>query len=127
MALFNLGFTEELLKSEVIWTCLTCFKCKERCPQKVAPVDVILLLRSIAVARGIPPPAGFASVLQALMDRGIIQEPVEVMLKSIKTGKKKFSDRTGCSLPAASRPKDLEKFKEAFTNALVQAMSEEGT
>ena len=126
MALFNLGFTEELLKSEVIWTCLTCFKCKERCPQKVAPVDVILLLRAIAVQRGMPLPAGFASVLQALMEKGIIQEPVEVLLKMVNTGKKKFSDRKGCGLPDASRPKDLEKFKEAFMNALTQALAEEG-
>jgi heterodisulfide reductase subunit C len=126
MALFNLGFTEELLKSDVIWSCITCFKCKERCPQKVAPVDVILLLRAIAVQRGMPLPAGFASVLQALMDKGIIQEPVEVLLKSVNTGKKKFSDRKGCGLPDASRPRDVEKFKEAFMNALTQALAEEG-
>jgi heterodisulfide reductase subunit C len=105
---------------------MTCFKCKERCPQKVAPVDVILLLRSIAVQRGLPLPSGFAGVLQALMEKGIIQEPVEVLLRSVATGKKKFSDRKGCGLPEASRPGDIEKFKEAFTNALTQALAEEG-
>jgi len=124
MALMNLGFTDELLKSEHIWNCVTCFKCKERCPQKVAPADAILLLRSLAVLQGLPLPKGFAGVLQALMDKGIIQEPVEVMDKNVQTNKKKFTDRKKLGLPDASRPKDLEKFKEAFMNALQQTLSE---
>ncbi|MEM2869493.1 MAG: 4Fe-4S dicluster domain-containing protein [Thermoplasmata archaeon] len=125
MALFNLGFTEELLKSEVIWCCVTCFKCKERCPQKVTPVDVILLLRSIAVQRGLPVPPGFAGVLQAVIEKGLIQDPVEVLYRSVATGKKRFTDRKGAGLGEASRPVDMEKFREALTGALCQSLLED--
>lgn len=126
MALFNLGFTEELVKSEVIWCCVTCFKCKERCPQKVTPVDVILLLRSIAVQRGLPVPQGFAGVLQAVMEKGFIQDPIEVLYRSCATGKKRFTDRSGVGLREPSRPADMDRFREALTSALCQSLAEEG-
>lgn len=47
--LVKLGLTEELIASGIAWTCATCLKCKERCPQKVTPYDLIMALRNQSV------------------------------------------------------------------------------
>ncbi|MBN1390077.1 MAG: 4Fe-4S dicluster domain-containing protein, partial [Candidatus Thermoplasmatota archaeon] len=41
VALLKSGLIDELINSDIIWTCMSCFKCKERCPQKVAPVNIL--------------------------------------------------------------------------------------
>ena len=40
---------EELLKSEAIWSCLSCMACVERCPRGVAPAAVIEAVRDTVV------------------------------------------------------------------------------
>jgi heterodisulfide reductase subunit C len=35
-----LGMRDEVLSSDEIWLCLTCFQCQERCPQKVRVTDI---------------------------------------------------------------------------------------
>lgn len=32
--LVNVGFVDELASSDIIWTCATCLKCVQRCPQR---------------------------------------------------------------------------------------------
>jgi heterodisulfide reductase subunit C len=43
-ALAKMGYIDELLNSDIIWTCVTCYKCKQRCPQKVSPVDILYIV-----------------------------------------------------------------------------------
>ena len=43
------GKVEELLKSEAIWSCLSCMACVERCPRGVAPAAVIEAVRDTVV------------------------------------------------------------------------------
>ncbi|MEN3045700.1 MAG: 4Fe-4S dicluster domain-containing protein [Candidatus Hydrothermales bacterium] len=46
---------EDVLKTEDIWRCTTCYECFENCPQKVNFVEIIFLLRTKATERGYAP------------------------------------------------------------------------
>ncbi len=118
MAKVNLGFVQELVNSEAIWNCVTCYKCAERCPQGVSPVETILALRNLAVASGIEVPQGFTVILLSIMERGLFQEPTEIMIKDPTTGKKGFASRQELGLPEASMPKDRERYKLMFMSTL---------
>lgn len=48
-----LGMREEVIKSDAIWVCSTCFTCDERCPQGVKPREIMeALKRTIIRERG---------------------------------------------------------------------------
>ena len=44
------GDIEPLMKTESLWTCLSCFACVERCPRSVEPAKLIEAVR-LAVIR----------------------------------------------------------------------------
>ena len=48
----QLGLKEEILGSDELWECSTCYTCVERCPRQVPIVDIIIDLRNMAVAEG---------------------------------------------------------------------------
>ena len=48
----QLGLKEEILSSDELWECSTCYTCVERCPRQVPIVDIIIDLRNMAVAEG---------------------------------------------------------------------------
>ncbi|OPY31309.1 MAG: CoB--CoM heterodisulfide reductase iron-sulfur subunit C [Methanomassiliicoccales archaeon PtaU1.Bin124] len=48
----QLGLKDEVLKSEELWMCTTCYSCVERCPREVEIVDIILLMRNMSVQAG---------------------------------------------------------------------------
>jgi len=50
-----LGEKEEVLSSDAIWLCCSCYNCQERCPQEVEIADVIYALRNIAFEKGYIP------------------------------------------------------------------------
>lgn len=43
----QLGFKDELLKSEAIWMCVSCLTCNTRCPKGVRIAETIEALRQI--------------------------------------------------------------------------------
>ncbi len=47
-----LGLEEEVLKSDLLWLCTTCFTCYAHCPQDVKFTDIMGVLRNMAVERG---------------------------------------------------------------------------
>jgi len=47
-----LGMRDEVLKSDFIWLCSTCYTCYDRCPQDVMLTSVMMALRNIAVREG---------------------------------------------------------------------------
>ncbi len=49
----QLGLEEDVLKSPDLWACTTCYACMERCPRGVDIVDIITVLRNMAVKQGI--------------------------------------------------------------------------
>jgi heterodisulfide reductase subunit C len=54
----HLGAGNELLESDIIWTCLSCETCYARCPMEINTAAVIDALRALAVAQGAPAPKG---------------------------------------------------------------------
>ncbi len=47
-----LGLKDEVLSSEELWYCTTCYTCYERCPRGVRTTDIIRVIRNIAAKSG---------------------------------------------------------------------------
>jgi len=52
-----LGMKKEVLSSQFIWLCSSCYTCFERCPQDVKIPELMNAIRNIAVREGHIPPA----------------------------------------------------------------------
>ena len=103
------------LIDDVIWTCMSCFKCRERCPQKVAPVEILFALKNMAVASGKQIPGKYTAMLQSVLSIGLIQD---VQIVSTRDNKTKKRDDLG--LPGVSKPVDATKFQTAITKLAVE-------
>lgn len=51
-----MGF-EDMLNSDDLWLCTTCYVCFDRCPRDAQPTSVMKRLRNIAVRKGFMKPA----------------------------------------------------------------------
>jgi len=111
VSLVKLGFVEEVVNSGIIWACAMCLKCKERCPQEVAPVDLILALRNLAVETEAKVPEGCLRNVSMILETGFILGPQEAITRKLE----KF-DREKLGLPKL--PKPSEKFKATLLKAL---------
>ena len=69
MALY--GLKEEILTSNFIWLCSTCYACQERCPQGVSITDFMTLLKNMAIREG-HAPAGIRAQLKLVKGEGRI-------------------------------------------------------
>ena len=49
------GLREEVLESDFIWLCSSCYACQERCPQGVSITEFMTLLKNMAVIYGYVP------------------------------------------------------------------------
>lgn len=49
MCCLGLGLTEMASGAQMIWDCLTCYKCQENCPQQVEVCDILFRLKNAAV------------------------------------------------------------------------------
>jgi heterodisulfide reductase subunit C len=67
--LISRGALDELLHSDAILKCTTCFTCSERCPQGIRVTDILWTLRALATKSGhIPGPV--AGQKDALLKTG---------------------------------------------------------
>jgi heterodisulfide reductase subunit C len=115
IALLKRGLIDEMINSEVIWTCMSCFKCRERCPQKVAPVDVLFSLKNLAVAGGKQIPGNYTAILQSVLSTGLLQE-----IKNVITTDNKTKTRNDLGLPEISKPIDPTKFQMMLSKSAVE-------
>ena len=51
--MIQLGLKKEVLNSNTIWICTTCFSCSVRCPRGIRPTELMETLRPIAIAEGV--------------------------------------------------------------------------
>jgi heterodisulfide reductase subunit C len=58
MRRLHLGAGNELLETDLVWTCASCETCSARCPMGIDVAAVIDALRKLALERGAPKPAG---------------------------------------------------------------------
>lgn len=49
----QLGLKKEVLNSNTIWLCTTCFSCSVRCPRGIRPTELMETLKPIAIAEGV--------------------------------------------------------------------------
>ena len=111
VSMVKFGLIDELISSGIIWACATCHKCRERCPQNVAPVDLIVALRNLAVDMEANVPEGYLKVIGMLLEIGLIQKPQEVASRDFEA----FT-RDSLELPEISYASD--KFKLALMTVL---------
>jgi heterodisulfide reductase subunit C len=114
VALLKRGLIDEMVNSDIIWTCMSCFKCRERCPQKVAPVDVLFALKNMAVASGKQIPGNYTAMLQSVLSIGLLQD-----IKSVSTSDNKTKNRSDLGLPEISKPVDSTKFQMMLSKIAV--------
>jgi len=115
VALLKRGLIDEMVNSDVIWTCMSCFKCRERCPQKIAPVDILFALKNMAVASGKQVPGNYTALLQSVLSTGLIQD-----IKNVSTKDNKTKKRSDLNLPEISKPKDPTKFQTMISKIAVE-------
>jgi heterodisulfide reductase subunit C len=106
VALLKRGLLNELVNSDVIWTCMTCQKCRERCPQRIAPIEILFALKNMAVASGKQIPGKYTTMLQSILSMGLIQDIQQITTRTNRTVK-----REDLGLPALSKPVDVAKFQ----------------
>jgi heterodisulfide reductase subunit C len=106
VALLKRGLINELVNSDVIWTCMTCLKCRERCPQRIAPVEILFALKNMAVASGKQIPGKYTGMLQSILSMGLIQD-----VQPATTRSNKILKRDELRLPPLSKPTDVAKFQ----------------
>jgi heterodisulfide reductase subunit C len=109
--LTSLGFVDELSSSDIIWTCATCLKCIQRCPQKASPYHVIIALRNLAVERETNVPEAYMKAVSQILENGLAEQVQKVTNKRMET-----CDRESLKLPKIKPPK--ESFQAVFLMAL---------
>ena len=105
--LVNLGFVDELASSDIIWTCVTCLKCVQRCPQKASPYHVIMALRNLAVEREVKVPEGYLKAVSQVLESGLAEAVQDVVTKKME-----IFNRESLKLPKIAFPK--KSFQVAF-------------
>jgi len=115
IALLKRGLIDEMVNSDIIWTCMSCFKCRERCPQKVAPVDVLFALKNMVVASGKQVPGNYTAWLQSVLSIGLLQD-----IKEVSTADKKTVTRADLGLPELSKPVDPSKFQMLLSKVAIE-------
>jgi heterodisulfide reductase subunit C len=109
--LVNLGFVDDLPSSNVIWTCATCLKCVQRCPQKASPYHVIMALRNLAVEREAKVPEAYMKIVSAILETGLAEFPQKIVDKKMEA-----VDRECLKLPKIKAPR--ESFQVIFMKAM---------
>ena len=75
MRMLVFGLTE-VLQTDMIWLCTTCYTCQERCPQGIDITDILFGLKNMAYRKGIAP-SGYVTSVKALYDTGKLYNPTE--------------------------------------------------
>ena len=115
VALLKRGLIDEMVNSDDIWTCMSCFKCRERCPQKIAPVEILFALKNIAVASGKQILGDYTKMLQSVLGIGLLQD-----VKDVSTRDNKTKNRKELDLPEISKPEDPAKFQAMISKLAVE-------
>ncbi|MFH0824072.1 MAG: 4Fe-4S dicluster domain-containing protein [Pseudomonadota bacterium] len=71
-----LGMRKEVLGSEMIWLCSSCYGCHEVCPQNVSFTEVMFAIKNLAAAEACMPP-GLTAQKALLRAHGRLYEITE--------------------------------------------------
>lgn len=111
-----LGMKDEVLKSDFVWLCSTCYICQERCPQDVVITELMNALKNIAVKEGYIHP-GIAAQAKEIAKFGRVYEIDDFANKK----------REKIGLPTLkSEPSEIQKlFKSTGIDKYIEEPEEE--
>ncbi len=124
-SLIRAGFRDEVLSSNTIWFCSSCYTCAVRCPKSIKITDVMYALKRLAVKEGktkgkkaVVLSKNFARMVNTygrnheteLMGRYILEADLIHALKFVPQGWKLFSNRRLPLLP--HRIKNIDQLKK---------------
>jgi heterodisulfide reductase subunit C len=109
--LVNLSLIDELVSSNIIWTCVTCLKCVQRCPQMASPYHVIMVLRNLAVEREAKVPEAFMKAVSLVLESGLAETTQKITTRTMQV-----CERESLKLPKIGSPR--ESFQAVFLKAL---------
>jgi heterodisulfide reductase subunit D len=66
--LVQMGIKEKILTPEVLYYCSQCYSCIERCPMKLKPTEIMMLLRHIAFEMKLPLMVPHVALMKSLED-----------------------------------------------------------
>ena len=95
------GLKKEVLESDFIWLCSSCYACQERCPQGVSITEFMTLLKNMAVKEG-HAPAGIRAQKDLVSTHGRIY-PLD-----------DFDNKKRNKIDLPSLPTSCEVMKELF-------------
>jgi len=111
------GFIEEIMQTEEIWDCVGCYKCVERCPQKMSPVDLMYIIKNWCVNSGKQLPGDYQTLLQGILSNGYTQIPLDVNDK-----KNKIWNRKSLGLSEIKKPLDQQKFTKIISELAMEGL-----
>lgn len=137
IAMIRAGMRDEVLASNSMWFCLSCYLCMCRCPRGVKPTEIAHALESLATQngykiRGNRGPVMYRSFVDSIKSNGKVHEfgmmlkyymkinPM-VALKALPTGVKMFLHHRLPLLPHKVKdkgdlPRIIKKFREVRSN-----------
>jgi heterodisulfide reductase subunit C len=90
MALVRADFKNEVLRSNTVWLCASCYACTVECPRLIRITDIMYALKQRAIKEGIYPrrfpiPVLAKEFFQMVRSKGRITETLLVMRLFLKT------------------------------------------
>ncbi len=84
------GMKKEVLSSQALWKCASCYSCTVRCPRGIPVTDIIYLLKSMAIEEGYiqpkaPEPIFYQTFNRLVEKDGRTDEGKLMILFSLKT------------------------------------------
>jgi len=111
------GFIDEVMQLDEIWDCVGCYKCIERCPQKMSPVDLMYIIKNWCVLSGKQLPGDYQKLLQNILSTGYSQNPIDVNDKENKSW-----NRKALGLPEIKTLKDQQKFTKILSELAMEGL-----
>ena len=68
IAMVRSGLKDELLKSNSIWFCVSCYLCTARCPRDIKPASIVHGLETIALKEGYKPQTKTTTMYRTFAD-----------------------------------------------------------
>jgi heterodisulfide reductase subunit C len=103
------GKTREILSSDVLWGCTSCYACGQDCRAGMPPYDVIETLMNLSARTGYHFPRKYKEYDRSILRSGVIQRPGAVKMADLTR-----LAREDVGLPKLPAQPDLNNFKEAI-------------
>ncbi len=102
------GKVREILSSDVIWCCTSCYACGQNCRAGMPPFDVIETLMNLSARTGYHFPRRYKEYENSILRSGVIQRP-----GTLKTADITRLAREDVGLPKLPAQPDIASFREA--------------